>query len=530
MAKKKGVSKAARSQAAEVTTNKGMATGTATDKTLYKDAGIIFFAGLILALLLEKAELYFDWDTVDSIVRMNAAGYNPIDVPPVKYHFFIEPLVYVITSVFAPVFGYDNLIGFIVLVSAFSAGLLALTYYAVRKITGDRMSAIVAVAFVAISYNFLYLTLTATQNMVNQFFNLLAVLLALAVIGRVSYKIDRRLLAVALGGAIGLAVGTNMRSLYLLALLPLIVLLDSDRKKAAVNMIIAGACALVFIGGLALAGNVLGISSGVADFFHVVYYDDSQYWFFAGNGDIVVQASSAGVGFLRSFTGDSMAQGMGSVSGYLPIAGFVAFLGAFAYMLRNSVKDSAVVIITVPMIICTVNSFFYEPMSLERWDHAVLYLGLLAGIAWADGKGGRKDNHNKLIVSLILAVMAIGMIITIAGAGQTVQYVSFLYAKIPGDSLTEHPGLLVLSAGEKTVPGKYMVYLYGRENITYSSEFATAEDAVSYLNSIRTNRTVYIDTNEYQAFYGVNGSEQLLEDAVSIDDYGIWYRIDRKSS
>lgn len=496
------------------------------DNTTPRDTAIIFAGGFILALLLQKAAYYCDWDTIDSVLRMNLAGYNPLSVPPVKYHLLIEPAVFAITAILAPVFGRDHMVGFIVLVSLFSAGLLALAYYAVRRVTGDRLAAIISVAFIAVSYNYLFLTLSTTQNIVNQFFNLLTVLLALMLAGRIKTRLDRNTLAIALGLAIGLAVGTNMRSLYLLVVLPLIALLGTDRKVAIKAAAIAGLCAIIAIACLAVISNALGLSSGLTGFFTVVYYEKPEFWFFAGQHDLAGQAVNASVGFLRSLISDNPTIALDTASPYLLVLAAIAVTGLFIYLLRSSVQDSAVIMVAALLLLNSAHSFFYEPTSFERWDHAVLFLALLAGIAWAD-KAGR---YNKILIGLLLAVMAIGLLVTISAAGSSTLYVSFLYGKLPAGEFHDNPGLLVITPEEGAVTGRYMVYLFGRDNVCYASEFNSMADLTAFANNVHTNRTLYLDSMIYDSLEEVNGTELLLQSAEPIDTYGMWYRIDRASN
>lgn len=525
MAKTRG----ARAASKSVKAASGIGASDRAKNRVFKDVSIIFFAGLIVSLLLQKAALYYDWDTIDSIIRMNAVGYNPISVPPVKYHLLIEPTVFLISSILSPAFGPDRLVGFIVMVAVFSASLLALTYYTVFKITSDRVAALVATAMLGISYNFVYLTLTATQNQVNQFFNLLAILIALAILGRVSMSVDRRLLAVALGGTIGLAVGTNLRSLYLLVLLPLIWLLGDDKKSVLKHTLIAGICALAAIIALASTSYALGQYTGLTGFFTVGYLQDSNFWFFAGHGDLGTQATTASVGFLRSFLGDDIVGSLGIAYPALSVGLAIVVFGLFAYLLRLSLRDPAVIVIGILMTILSVYSFFYEPVSLERWDHAALFLALLAGVAWAGRVNGtqKASTINKLIISLVLAIMAMTLLMAIGNVTQSNQYITFAYAKAPAMSFAEHSGLLLTTAPKDSVPAMYMVYLYGKENVIFSSSFKTNQEMQDFVRKSRDDQTVYVDTNEVQALDTVDGSAVLLQAAVPVDDSGYWYRLDK---
>lgn len=490
------------------------------------DAAVIFLGGLVLALFLQKAAFYYDWDTLDSVLRMNLPGYNPVSVPPVKYHLLIEPAVYAITSALDPLLGSDHMIGFTVLVAIFSAGLLALTYYTVRALTGNRAAAIVSVVFLAVSYNFLFLTFSIGQNQINQFFNLLSVLLALALLGKVGWKVDRRVLAAALGGSIGLAVGTNIRSLYLLLLLPLLVLFSSDRKASLRDVAVASLGALVCIACLAAASNALGLSTGVTGFFTVVYYDDPQYWFFSGHTSLQDQATAASIGLVRSFLGDRPASTLLEVSQFLPIAAAIALIGIFVYVLRGSARDPVVLLVATLLVINSVHSFFYEPASVERWDHATLYCALLAGLAWASPV----DRYGKIAIAALVLIMFAGLFLTAAGAGTDPLYLSFLYGKLPADSFSQHPGLLVITPKDSMVTGKYMVYRYGKEHVVFSGQFGSPNDLAAFVAGAHSNSTLYLDYQACQTLDGLNGTAPVLDAVVPVDEEGIWYRADKGSA
>lgn len=491
--------------------------------TARRDVLALFGAAVILTFILQKLQLYIDWDTLESVIKMNAAGYSPLTNPPSHYHFLVEPLVYVITVLASPILGSDQLNGYILMTSLFAGGLLALTYFTVRQVTGDRGAAWLSAAFVGVSYNFLFLSMSSEDNIINQFFNLLTIFLVIVLLGVVKTRLDQKTILAAFVLSLGLAVGTNLRSLYLLALLPLVVILAGDRieglKKAsyaAVGFVLV--VVSMALCSLALAKKAITLD-GLAGFFRVDYYSDPGLWFFAGSSrDLVEELFLASKGFTRSLFGDYLWSTLNGVSPWLIVLAAALSLAILGVVLLRLWREPVIIVLVGLFLLNTANSFFYEAGSLERWDHAVLLLGLLAGVAWAK----KPQNLAKYALLALVGLAALGTLLFVLTAGSLITFTAFSYEKIPSAEFRDHTGLVVTGQEAMTEQTMYLRYLYGSENVVFYNDTVPAQDILTYLE--RANRTVYYDAMIYNRCANLSDGDEFLAGSRMLGTFDLpWY-------
>lgn len=461
-----------------------------------RDVLTIFGVTAILAFILQKIQLYIDWDTLASVLTMNTAGYSPLTSPPSHYHVLIEPLVYVLTALSSPLLGHDHLNGYILVTAVFAGGLLALVYYLVYQVTGHRSAAWISTAFLGVSLNFIFLTLSSEDNIINQFFNLLAIFLVIVSLGIVKTKLDQRVVAALLGISIGLAIGTNLRSVYLIVLLPLIVILSKERaeglKKAGYAVLstsIAVVCMVV--ASIVLAKKALSLEEFL-NFFRVDYYGDPRLWYFADpSQNVVLQLTLASRGFLRSLFGDYLWTVLNGISPWLSVVVVAIVLIVFGAVLLSRWRDPVVILLATLFLLNSVNSFFYEPYSMERWDHAVLLLGLLAGVVWSS----KPKSSEKYAIVSIVAIGAIGTILFLLTMSSLTSFVAFSYEKTPAGMFQENPGLVMTGQKDMNEAALYLRYLYGKDNVVFINDTVPTQDVLAYLKTV--DGTVYYDAGIY---------------------------------
>lgn len=489
----------------------------------YGDLLAIFGVTFILAVLLEKAEWYIDWDTLDSVLKMNAPGYSPFSQAPSHYHALVEPLVYLTTAVLSPLLGQDHMIGYMLLVAVFSGGLLALAYLTVYKLTENRVSAWVSVILIAVSYNFVFLTFCVGQNVLNQFFNLLSIFLAFCLLGVIRTKLDSRLVAALLGLSIALAIGTNLRSVYLVVLLPLAVLLCKDRLAALKTSAVALASLAIGAAYLVLSSLLLSRSGlsldALLNFFSVGYYSDPNLWYFANPAATPeIELLKAARGFISSLFGVYVWAVLGTVSLWLPVLVAAIVLLIFGILLYKKWKEPAVVVLVVLFLLNSAHSFLYEPVSLERWDHGVLLLGLLGGVAWST----KPFQRRQLALAALAALMAVGTLLVLFNLNQVVLFAIFEYEKIPAASFSEHPGIVVTGQLPTTEQALYLKYLYGPDNVRFYDSSVPAGQVLSDVE--RVNRPVYYDSVIISRFDYVNDEEGFVDKSQLLGSLRMpWY-------
>jgi hypothetical protein len=393
--------------------------------------------------------------------------------------------------------------------AVFAGGLLALVYYTVYKVTEHRGAAWISTAFVGVSLNFVFLTMTSEDNIINQFFNLSTIFLVFVLMGIVKTKLDQRVVAALLGISIGLAIGTSLRSVYLIALLPLIVILSQERaeglKRAgyaviSTSLVVAG----MVVTSLALAKKAITIE-GLISFFRVDYYSDPGLWYFAHpSRSLADQLISASQGFIRSFFGDYLWVVLKSTSPWIGALVAVVVVLLFIAMVLKRWKDPAVIVLASLFLLNSINSFFYEPYSMERWDHAVLLLGLLAGIVWSS----KPKSMEKYALIAIILIGALGTILYFLTMNNLVLLMAFGYEKIPAATFQEHPGLIVTAQKDWDEPALYLRYLYGEDNVVFLNNTTSTEDTLAYLKKV--NGTVYYDTMIYYRCANQNRGDTFL--------------------
>lgn len=503
--------------------NRNQETESSKSREIHQDMLAIFGLTFLLALIAQKAQWFIDWDTLESVLKLNSPGYNPVTDPSPHYHVLIEPLVYSATTALSPLLGPDSLVGFMILVSAFAGGLLTLAYYTVYKVTGDRSASWVTAVFIGVSYNFVFLTLSAEQNIINEFFNLLSVFLAFAVLGIVRTKLDSIVIAAAFGLSIALSIGTNLRSLYLLLLLPLVVLLCKDRVECLTRVAVSVVSLSIAAGGIVLT-NVYTTSKAItlnslAGFFNVDYYQEPGLWFFANTSrSLSTELILASGGLIRSLFGDYLWLIAKGVSDWLPVLAAVVILAAFTAIINRRFKEPAALMVASLFLLNSVHSFFYEPKSVERWDHAVLFLGLLAGIAWYN----RPKSTERYALIAILGLTTLCTILSLLYVGQITTFAAFSYEKVPAETFYAHPGTVVTVQNPETEYGLYLQYLYGRENVLYINSTVSPSYLLSQLK--RANSTVYYDEVIFDQCSDLNPSDGFLARSTMVGSPDLpWY-------
>ena len=431
-----------------------------SNRSILIDISLIFIVTLFVATLLQNFRLSIDWDTLNSVLTMNSPGYTFSNGFSDKYHILTQPIAYVLTTIMSPVLGWDALYGYIALISISAAATLSMIYYLVFRLTKERFPAAIAVLFMALTYDFVFLTYTVEDNVPNIFLLTLFFFFMLALIERIETKINPYVLSAITGVVIAIAVGTHYRSLFLMPFLGLVVIFDKDHKRGLKKAVIAIVVALICLAGLIIVNQLTSYHASTAqntvEFFNVTYQSDPQLWFFAnGGGDVSKQINDIERGLSQSLTGVYLPYSIGV---FIALA-MILIVAWAAYRARY---DSAIITFACLLLMYSFCALFFDSFSLERWDTLVLPLSLMVGVVMS--KKYYKKEHLKIY--LVIGALAIFLILQATVIMNNSMVTQFSYVKVVQNEYSKDPGHIYLSLYNDTEATLYARYLYGSNNVS----------------------------------------------------------------
>lgn len=383
----------------------------------------IFSALFIYYLYFININFFFDWDTLAASIRMKNMDLN-VWKSFGAYHMLSTPLAYVSTWLISPIFGWDPLDGYKLIVALCAAGTGTLLYITVYKLTKNHIYASIATAFLAGNYGYLFLTLSLEDNVINSFFNMLFIFIFLAQLGEIELeflKNKNTLLSLATGISLGLAIATHLHSALFVVLVLTIFyferkkhengkelnsfqklkrllqeLLQSIMNKNNIKKVL-----LIAIGSIIIIGPLTSLNASVynwnslndlTNFFTIDYHKDPKLWYFANeNRDFVNQLKLVNWG-LTSLFFQRYQELLSSKPDFLNTSKYLLFIlfVIFTFFTITSIKNKTTQLMFLMLLIQIPHSIFYESWNIERWDGILLPMAVILGNSLFEAKLEKK--------------------------------------------------------------------------------------------------------------------------------------------
>jgi hypothetical protein len=473
---------------------------------------LIFFALLVYYGYFINIDFFFDWDTLATAISMKEGTFDLLR-SFTSYHMLVSPLAYLFTLLSSPFIGWKPLVGWKILVSLCAAGAGTMLYITVYKLTKNYLHAFIAMAFLAGTYGYLFLTLSLEDNIINSLFNMVFIFFLLAQIGDIKLNIVKKninILSFLTGASLGLGIATHIHSMLFI---PLILTIFYFKRENGLLENIKEILTIV-VGSVAVVSPFIIINAyayhwnsvhDLINFFTIGYHKDPNLYYFANpNRDIWRQLEYVNWGWTSMFF-QRYQELLQMAPNFLIYSKFLLSILAvvFGGFMLSSIKTKTTQIMLLMLLVMIPHSIFYESWNVERWVDILLPTAVIMGNSLKIEKNESKaeiytkieDFYAEHGVKIAIAIVTILFICSIASFNTLSHFQKNPVHKLADeiDGKTEEDAVVVMGIRSTSEFGLYVKYAANRE-LFFLSDRSPEEILREIDLRLSNNKPVYIST------------------------------------
>lgn len=474
---------------------------------------LVFITLLLYYGYFINIDFFFDWDTLAVAISMKEGTFNLIRSFS-SYHMLASPLAYLCAILSSPFVGWKPLVGWKILVSLCAAGTGTMLFITVHKLTRNYVYALVSTAFLAVTYGYLFLTLSLEDNIINTFFNMVFIFFLLAQIGEIEFQSMTvkgiNILSLLTGASLGLAIATHIHSMLFIPLILAVAYFKREDGLFAnvkeILMVMVGSIVVVspFIAINAYAYNWTSFHD-LINYFTIGYHKDPNLYYFANPNRNIWEQLELVNGGLTSLFFQRYPDLMRTMPNFLIYSKFLLLilagvLGGFAL---SSIKTKTTQIMLCMLILMIPHSLFYESWNAERWVDILLPLAVILGNSLKIERG-RSENelYTKINdfyaehgLKVAIAIVIFLFIFSLSSFNSLSHFQKNPVHKLADeiDGATENDALVVMDIRSTSELGLYVNYAVDRE-LLFLSDRTLSEIGQEIDLRVSMGKPIYIST------------------------------------
>lgn len=459
-----------------------------------------------------QINFFLDWDSLATAISMKNGNFNLIHSFS-AYHMLVAPLVYFFTLIISPIYGWEPLMGWKILVLLSAVGTGIMLYITVYMQTKNQFNALIATMALAGTYGYLFLTLSLEDNIINSFFNMVFIFCILSQIGEINWDLalfdGKRVIPIATGISLGLAIATHIQSALLVLLIPTI--LYYKRKNGISSnikeIILVATGSIAIIAPIIIINAYAGNWSSFTDFinyFSIAYHKDPSLYYFANQDrDIWRQFELVNWG-LTSLLFQRYQEIYTISTNFLTYSKFliIGFLLVFSGFAMSSFKKVTTQVMLLMLLTKIPHSLFYESWNIERWDGILLPIYIIIGSSLSSATTYENKTlarvtsiyfkHGHKIAIASIAMLFIFSITSFASLSHFQENPAFKLGN-EIDKNTKNDSLVLIGIRSTSELGLYIKYSTNRD-LMFISDYSPEEVLKEINLRLSDQRPVYIST------------------------------------